>query len=61
MDRQTNIKNAHAFEFSLLAALRTSLAGLQSAVTALPCTDYKTEVLDSLVSAQIYIIFHYKI
>ena len=32
-----------------VAVPRTSLAGLQSTVTALPCTDYKTDVLDSLL------------
>ena len=30
----------------LVASPRTSLAGLQSTMTALPCTDYKTEELD---------------
>ena len=35
---------------------RTSLAGLQSTVMALPCSDYVTEVLDSLLSALIYVI-----
>ena len=35
-----------------VAAPRTSLAGLQSTVTAaLPCISYQTEVLDSLLSA----------
>ena len=34
-----------------VAAPRTSLAGLQSIVITLPCTNYKTEVLHSLLSA----------
>ena len=34
-----------------VAAPRTSLAGLLSTVTALPCTDYKIEMLESLLSA----------
>ena len=34
-----------------VAVPRTTLAGLQSTVTALPCTDYMTKVLDSLLSA----------
>ena len=34
----------------LVAAPRTSLTGLQSTVTTLPDTHYKTEVLDSLLS-----------
>ena len=33
-----------------MGALRTSLAGLQSTETTLPYADYKTEVLDSLLS-----------
>ena len=37
-------------KFFFVAAPRTSLAGLLSMVTALPCTDYKTEALDSLLS-----------
>ena len=32
-----------------VAAPRTSLAGLQSTITALPCANYKTEMLDSLL------------
>ena len=42
--------------FSLVAAPRASLAGLQSTVTALPCTNYKIEVLDSLLSVLINIL-----
>ena len=34
-----------------VAVPRTSLAGLQSTVTTLPCTYYKTEVNDSPLSA----------
>ena len=33
-----------------VAASRTALAGLQSTATDLPNTDYKTEVLNSLLS-----------
>ena len=32
--------------FSLVVVPRTNLAGLQSTVTALPCTEYKKEELD---------------
>ena len=39
----------------LRAAPRTSLTGLQSTVTAFQCTNYKTEVLDSLLK----LIIHY--
>ena len=39
-----------------VASPRTILPGLQSTVTALPCTYYKTEVLDTLLSAQIFIV-----
>ena len=35
---------------------RTSLARLQSTGTDLPCTGYKTELLDSLMFVLIYII-----
>ena len=35
---------------SFVVALRTSPAGKQSTVIALPCTKYKTEVIDSLLS-----------
>ena len=36
--------------FFFVAAPRTTLAGLQSTVTALPFDDFETEVLDSLLS-----------
>ena len=35
--------------YFFVAAPRTSLAGQQFTVTALPCTDYTTDVLDSLL------------
>ena len=35
-------KNLHIF----VAVPRNSLTGLQSTITTLPCTDYKTEVLN---------------
>ena len=36
--------------YFFVAVSRTSLAGLQTTVTTLPCADYTTEVQDSLLS-----------
>ena len=59
--RSFSLKNVLSNSSFFVAAPRTSLAGLQSIVTALPYTEYKTEVLYSLLSAYIYKMLFVKI
>ena len=54
MNRINAIEDKAVFILFLVALPRTSLTGLQFTVTALPSTDYKTEVLDSLLPVKIF-------